>query len=109
MDLKLQLEVFFSCVILKLLQSQHGASYQQQEVAMEALVHFCRQKSFMAEMYANSDCDITCRNVFKDLANLLSKSAFPVNYPLSVISILALDGLIAVIQGMARLRIQLLF
>ncbi|XXG41214.1 hypothetical protein AAC387_Pa01g1726 [Persea americana] len=102
MDLKLQLEVFFSCVILKLAQSRHGASYQQQEVAMEALVDFCRQKSFMAEMYANLDCDITCRNVFEDLANLLSKSAFPVNCPLSVMHILALDGLIAVIQGMAE-------
>ncbi|KAF6162525.1 hypothetical protein GIB67_003071 [Kingdonia uniflora] len=45
---------------------RHGAFYQQQEVAMEALVDFCRQKTFMVEI------------------------------------ILALDGLIAVIQGMAE-------
>ncbi|XAR65224.1 hypothetical protein NMG60_11009270 [Bertholletia excelsa] len=101
-ELKLQLEAFFSCVILRLAQSRFGASYQQQEVAMEALVDFCRQKSFMVEMYANLDCDITCSNVFEDLANLLSKSAFPVNCPLSSMHILALDGLIAVIQGMAE-------
>ncbi|XP_042481829.1 ARF guanine-nucleotide exchange factor GNOM [Macadamia integrifolia] len=101
-ELKLQLEAFFSCVILRLAQSRHGASYHQQEVAMEALVDFCRQKTFMAEMYANFDCDITCSNAFEDLANLLSKSAFPVNYPLSAMHILALDGLIAVIQGMAE-------
>ncbi|KAJ4964654.1 hypothetical protein NE237_016503 [Protea cynaroides] len=101
-ELKLQLEAFFSCVILRLAQSRHGASYQQQEVAMEALVDFCRQRTFMVEMYANFDCDITCSNVFEDLANLLSKSAFPVNYPLSPMHILALDGLIAVIQGMAE-------
>ncbi|KNA10447.1 hypothetical protein SOVF_144260 [Spinacia oleracea] len=102
MDLKLQLEAFFSCVILRLAQSRYGASYQQQEAAMEALVDFCRQKTFMVEMYANLDCDITCSNVFEDLANLLSKSAFPVNCPLSSMHILALDGLIAVIQGMAE-------
>ncbi|CAO2829540.1 unnamed protein product [Amaranthus hypochondriacus] len=102
MELKLQLEAFFSCVILRLAQSRYGASYQQQEVAMEALVDFCRQKTFMVEMYANLDCDITCSNVFEDLANLLSKSAFPVNSPLSSMHILALDGLIAVIQGMAE-------
>ncbi|KAI3972306.1 hypothetical protein MKW92_000834 [Papaver armeniacum] len=102
MELKLQLEAFFNCVILRLAQSRHGASYQQQEVAMEALVDFCRQKSFMVEMYANLDCDITCSNAFEDLANLLSKSAFPVNCPLSGMHILALDGLIAVIQGMAE-------
>ncbi|XP_010268408.1 PREDICTED: ARF guanine-nucleotide exchange factor GNOM-like [Nelumbo nucifera] len=101
-ELKLQLEAFFSCVILRLAQSRHGASYQQQEVVMEALVDFCRQKTFMAEMYANFDCDITCSNVFEDLANLLSRSAFPVNCPLSAMHILALDGLIAVIQGMAE-------
>lgn len=101
-ELKLQLEAFFSCVILRLAQSRYGASYQQQEVAMEALVDFCRQKTFMVEMYANLDCDITCSNIFEDLANLLSKSAFPVNCPLSSMHILALDGLIAVIQGMAE-------
>ncbi|XP_039130653.1 ARF guanine-nucleotide exchange factor GNOM [Dioscorea cayenensis subsp. rotundata] len=100
-ELKLQLEAFFSCVILRLAQSRYGASYHQQEVAMEALVDFCRQKTFMPEMYANLDCDITCSNVFEDLANLLSKSAFPVNCPLSSMHVLALDGLIAVIQGMA--------
>ncbi|OIT05610.1 PREDICTED: ARF guanine-nucleotide exchange factor GNOM-like [Nicotiana attenuata] len=101
-ELKLQLEAFLSCVVLRLAQSRYGASYQQQEVAMEALVDFCRQKSFMVEMYANLDCDITCTNVFEELANLLSKSAFPVNSPLSAMNILALDGLIAVIQGMAE-------
>nr|KYP72640.1 Pattern formation protein EMB30 [Cajanus cajan] len=101
-ELKLQLEAFFSCVILRLAQSKYGASYQQQEVAMEALVDFCRQKTFMVEMYANFDCDITCSNVFEDIANLLSKSAFPVNSPLSSMHILALDGLIAVMQGMAE-------
>ncbi|XP_059624174.1 ARF guanine-nucleotide exchange factor GNOM-like [Cornus florida] len=101
-ELKLQLEAFFSCVILRLAQSRYGANYQQQEVAMEALVDFCRQKTFMVEMYANLDCDITCSNVFEDLANLLSKSAFPVNCPLSAMHILALDGLIAVVQGMAE-------
>ncbi|XP_028776157.1 ARF guanine-nucleotide exchange factor GNOM [Neltuma alba] len=101
-ELKLQLEAFFSCVILRLAQSRYGASYQQQEVAMEAVVDFCRQKTFMVDMYANFDCDITCSNVFEDLANLLSKSAFPVNCPLSSMHILALDGLIAVIQGMAE-------
>ncbi|KAF3774833.1 ARF guanine-nucleotide exchange factor GNOM [Nymphaea thermarum] len=101
-ELKLQLEAFFSCVVLRLTQSRYGATFQQQEVIMEALVDFCRQPNFMAEMYANLDCDITCSNVFEDLANLLSKSAFPVNCPLSAMHVLALEGLIAVIQGMAE-------
>ncbi|KAK2981488.1 hypothetical protein RJ640_002103 [Escallonia rubra] len=102
MKLKLQLEAFFSCVLLRIAQSKHGASYQQQEVAMETVVDLCRQQTFMVEMYANFDCDISCSNVFEDLASLLSKSTFPVNSPLSAMHVLALNGLIAVIHGMAE-------
>ncbi|GLJ15134.1 hypothetical protein SUGI_0247540 [Cryptomeria japonica] len=100
-ELKLQIEAFFTCVIIRLAQGKYGASYQQQEVAMEALVDFCRQPTFIFEMYANYDCEITCSNVFEDIGNLLSKNAFPVNSPLSAMHILALEGLIAVIHSMA--------
>ncbi|KAL6551575.1 hypothetical protein OROGR_007729 [Orobanche gracilis] len=100
--LKLQLEGFISSVLLRIAQSKYGASYQLQEVAMEALLDFCRQPMFVTELYANYDCDISCSNVFENLANLLSRSAFPVNSPLSAMNILALDGLIALVQGMAE-------
>ncbi|CAN8233076.1 unnamed protein product [Cochlearia groenlandica] len=101
-ELKVQLEAFFSCVLLRIAQSKHGSSYQQQEVAMEALVDLCRQHTFMSEVFANFDCDLTCSNVFEEVSNLLSKSAFPVNGPLSAMHILALDGLISMVQGMAE-------
>ncbi|KAG6551263.1 hypothetical protein Mapa_007189 [Marchantia paleacea] len=99
--LKLQIEAFFVYVVIRLAQGKYGAAYQQQEVAMEALVDFCRQPTFMAEMYANFDCDIICSNAFEDIGNLLSKSAFPVNCPLSAMHVLALEGLLAVIHSMA--------
>ncbi|KAF8746178.1 hypothetical protein HU200_013413 [Digitaria exilis] len=67
-ELKLQIEAFFSCVILRL---------------------------------ARVDMEL-CSNICEDLANLLSKSAFPVNSPLSALNVLASDGLIAVIQAMAE-------
>ncbi|KAK8957013.1 ARF guanine-nucleotide exchange factor GNOM [Platanthera zijinensis] len=102
MELKLQLEAFFSCVVLRLAEGKCGASYHQQEVALEALVDFCRQKDFMAEMYMNLDSDITCSNVFEEIINLLSRCAFPVNGPLSMMHALALEGLVAVIQGMSN-------
>ncbi|XP_076942827.1 ARF guanine-nucleotide exchange factor GNOM-like [Bidens hawaiensis] len=101
-ELKLQMEAFFSSVLMKIAVNKHGASYQQQEVAMETLVDLCRQPGFIHEVYANYDCDISCSNLFEDLANLLSKSAFPVNSPLSAIHVLALEGLIAMVSGMAE-------
>ncbi|EPS65079.1 hypothetical protein M569_09697, partial [Genlisea aurea] len=100
-ELKLQLEAFFSGVLLRVAQSKYGSSYQQQEVAMEALIDFCRQPIFAAELYANFDCDISCSDVFEGIGNLLSRSAFPVNNPLSAMNTLALDGLIALLQNMA--------
>ncbi|XP_031399588.1 ARF guanine-nucleotide exchange factor GNOM-like [Punica granatum] len=101
-ELKLQLEAFFSCVILRLAQGGNGHSYPQEEVAMEALVDFCRQKEFVIDMYVNLDCDVTCSNVFEDIVNLLSKSAIPEDSSLSSMHTLALDGLIAVIKGMTE-------
>jgi brefeldin A-resistance guanine nucleotide exchange factor 1 len=98
---KLQLEAFFSYVLIRLASGKYGATHQQQEVAMEALVDFCRQPTFMPEMYANFDCDITLSNTFEDLGNLLSKSAFPVNCPLSAMHVLALEGILAVVHSMA--------
>ncbi|MCO5591999.1 hypothetical protein L7F22_045992 [Adiantum nelumboides] len=99
--LKLQLESFFSCVIVRLAQGKHGGTYQQQEAAMELLVSFCRQPTFMAELYVNFDCNILCRNLYEELGSLLSKSAFPVNCPLSTLHVLSLEGLIAVIHCIA--------
>lgn len=101
-ELKLQLEAFFSCVILRLAQGGNGVSYPQQEVAMEALVDFCRQKDFVADMYVNLDCDVTCSDVFENIVNLLSRTAIPEDSSLSSMHILALDGLVAVIKRMAE-------
>jgi brefeldin A-resistance guanine nucleotide exchange factor 1 len=100
-QLKFQLEAFFSYVLIRLASGKNGATYQQQEVALEALVDLCRQPTFMPEMYANFDCDIALSNTFEDLGNLLSKSAFPVNCPLSATHVLALEGLLAVVRSMA--------
>lgn len=99
--LKLQLESFFSCVIIRLAKGKYGGTYQQQEAAMESLVSFCRQPTFMSELYVNFDCNILCSNLFEELGSLLSKSAFPVNCPLSTFHVLSLEGLIAVIHCFA--------
>ncbi|GJU07381.1 ARF guanine-nucleotide exchange factor GNOM-like protein [Tanacetum coccineum] len=102
MKLKLQLEAFFTNVLMRIAQNKHGAKYQLQEVAMETIVDLCRQPAFIYEMYANYDCDISCSNIFEDLVNLLSKSAFPVNSPLSATHVLALEGLVAMINGISE-------
>eukprot|EP00271_Cylindrocystis_brebissonii_P013215 TRINITY_DN32894_c0_g1_i1.p1 TRINITY_DN32894_c0_g1~~TRINITY_DN32894_c0_g1_i1.p1 ORF type:complete len:1612 (+),score=297.74 TRINITY_DN32894_c0_g1_i1:164-4837(+) len=100
--LKLQVEAFFAYVITRQVQGKYGAPYLQQEVVMEALVDFCRQPHALVEMYVNYDCDVTCNNTFEEIVNVLSKSAFPVNSPLSTLHVRALEGLIAIIQSIAE-------
>jgi brefeldin A-resistance guanine nucleotide exchange factor 1 len=56
----------------------------------------------MAAMYSLMDCDLECSNIFGELAKLLSMSAFPVDSSLSALNVLALDGLVAVIQAMEQ-------
>eukprot|EP00899_Mesostigma_viride_P015080 jgi/Mesvir1/23573/Mv18269-RA.2 len=101
--LKLQLEAFFLYALLRVAEGKgHNASYEQQEAAVEALVDLCRQPSFMTDMFINFDCDLYCRNVFEAMCNLLSKNSFPVNCPLSPVHLLSLEGLLAVVHGIAE-------
>ncbi|GAQ85003.1 GDP-GTP exchange factor [Klebsormidium nitens] len=95
--LKLQMAAFFENVVLRAAQG----GYHQQEAALEILQDFCRQPSFISEMYANADGDITCGNTFENLSNLLSKNAFPDKATLSALNLLSFEGLLAVVQCMA--------
>eukprot|EP00898_Chlorokybus_atmophyticus_P000253 jgi/Chlat1/1228/Chrsp115S01684 len=101
-QLKLQLEAFFTHVLLRVAEGKGAPSYEQQEAAIECIVDFCRQASFMSDMYSNLDCDLRFSNVFEDLFALLSKNAFPVNSPLSGIHLLSLEGLLAIVHSIAE-------
>ncbi|EPS71757.1 hypothetical protein M569_02992, partial [Genlisea aurea] len=98
--LKLQLEAFISGVLFRVAEGNYGSSYRLQEVAMEALVDFCRQPTFVSELYANYDCDLSCNDLFEGIADLLSRNAVPVSSQLSSVNILALDGLIVLLHSM---------
>jgi brefeldin A-resistance guanine nucleotide exchange factor 1 len=99
--LKLQLEAFLRGIILVLGDGRQVA-YEQQRVALEAIVDLCRQPAFMADMYANYDCSLEGGNMFEDICALLSKNAFPVNCPLSAVHLLSLEGLLAINRTVAQ-------
>jgi len=97
--LRLQLEAFISCVLLRIADGE-DVTYEQQEVALESLVALCMHPTFMVDMYANLDCSIDRANVFESVCNLLSKNAFPVNSPLASIHTLSLEGLLAIFSNL---------
>eukprot|EP00929_Paragymnodinium_shiwhaense_P105158 TRINITY_DN70072_c0_g1_i1.p1 TRINITY_DN70072_c0_g1~~TRINITY_DN70072_c0_g1_i1.p1 ORF type:complete len:1596 (-),score=442.89 TRINITY_DN70072_c0_g1_i1:249-5036(-) len=74
--LKVQLEIFFTSVHLKI-AGQAAATYEQRELALESLVEFCREPELMLEVYENYDCDVRCTNLFETLVKFLVTNSLP--------------------------------
>ncbi|XP_074381899.1 ARF guanine-nucleotide exchange factor GNL2-like [Apium graveolens] len=98
-SVRLQLEAFFSFVLLR--AASIGNAVQVQEVAIEGIINFCRQPTFIIEAYVNYDTHPTFRNVFQELGKLLCMHAFPANGPLTSLQIQAFEGLIIILQNIA--------
>lgn len=98
--IRLQLESFFAFVLFRV-SAAPGATTQLQEVALEAIINFCRQPTFVAEVYVNYDCDPLCHNVFEEIGKLLCKQSFPVAAPLTSLQIQAFEGLVIIIHNIA--------
>ncbi|XP_021276369.1 ARF guanine-nucleotide exchange factor GNL2 [Herrania umbratica] len=97
--IRLQLEAFFSQVLLKV--AALGASLQLQEVALEGIINFFRQPTFVIEAYVNYDCDPICRNVFEEVVKLLCKHAFPGTGPMTTLQVQAFEGLVIMIHNIS--------
>lgn len=103
--LKVQLEVFFNSIHLKIASeyedSQDPFVYQKSELALESIVDFCREPSLMLELYTNYDCDLHFANLFEALAKFLCKHAFPLHQNLIRLNELCLEGLLAIASAIS--------
>ncbi|KAK8550249.1 hypothetical protein V6N12_038968 [Hibiscus sabdariffa] len=95
--IRLQLEGFFTYVLLRI-AAPGGSSLQLQEVALEAIINFYRQPTFVIEAYVNYDCDPICQNIFEEVGKLLCKQAFPGSGPTTTLQVQAFEGLIIMIN-----------
>lgn len=99
--LKVQLEVFFTSVHLRIADSK-SAEPEQRELAFESLLEFSREPALMLDLYINYDCDVACTNLFETLCRCLCRNAVPEQGPLTSLHILSLEGVLAVLESMAR-------
>ncbi|CAL1359466.1 unnamed protein product [Linum trigynum] len=97
---RLQLEAFFKFVLLRVASA--GISAQLQEVAIEGIIDFCRQPTFIIEAYVNYDCDPVCINVFEETAKLLCKLSSPGASPSTSLQAQAFEGLVGIIHNIAE-------
>ncbi|PWA96690.1 GNOM-like 2 [Artemisia annua] len=99
-SIRLQLEAFFSFVLFKTLNQ--GYLVQLQELALEGIINFCRQPTFLIEMYINYDCDPLLNNVFEEIGKSLCKHAFlSGSNPPTSLQLQAFDGLMVLIHNIA--------
>ncbi|XP_047161324.1 ARF guanine-nucleotide exchange factor GNL2 [Vigna umbellata] len=98
-SIRFQLEAFFSYVLFRV--ASFGSTIALQEVAIEGIINFCRQPTFIVEAYANFDCDPSCRNVFEEIGRLLCKHSFALNGHVTSLHIQAFEGLLIMIHNIA--------
>jgi brefeldin A-resistance guanine nucleotide exchange factor 1 len=103
--LKVPLEIFLTSVHVRILESKQS-SEEQREVVLESLLEFCREPALMQDLYLNYDCDVQCTNLFNVIATSLSRMAGDpqddATKPLNVLNRLALEGILYVIDSIAR-------
>ena len=103
--LKVQLEVFFNSIHLKIAgnyeDTQDPALFQRSELALESLIDFCREPTLILELYSNYDCDMHFANLFETLAKFLCKHAFPLNKKINRLNELCTEGLQAIVTSIA--------
>eukprot|EP00439_Symbiodinium_sp_Y106_P032293 s1615_g3.t2 len=103
--LKVQLEIFFTSVHLKI-AGCGTATYEQRELALESLLEFCREPALMLELYENYDCDVRCTNLFETLVKFLVTGAAPpkegqARGAFNSLNKLALSGLLSILHSLS--------
>lgn len=56
----------------------------------------------MLDLYINYDCDVACTNLFEELCRCLCRNAIPDDQVLTSLHVLSLEGVLAVVENMAR-------
>lgn len=123
--LKVPLEVFLTSVHLRILDPTSSSTSEEREVALEGLLEFCQEPSLMQDIYLNYDCDVHCTNLYEAICSTLARVASQADRitdldkspldpiypnpvanglsqsPLNVLSRLAVEGILAVIESIA--------
>lgn len=71
--LKFQLESYLTRLTDMIVTDSVKVTFDQKEIALEAVVQLWRVPGLVTELYLNYDCDLYCSNLFEDITKLLSK------------------------------------
>ncbi|XP_072748156.1 Golgi-specific brefeldin A-resistance guanine nucleotide exchange factor 1 [Anoplolepis gracilipes] len=99
--LKFQLEHY----LIKLMEIVHSESnrisYEQRELALEAIVRLWRIPGLPAELYLNYDCGLYSTNLYEELMKMFSKNvSIHMTTSMYSMQLISLDAIIMLIAGM---------
>ena len=98
--LRVQLEVFFVSIHLRIADSA-SSSFQQKELVMESIVEFCKEPSLIVGLYRNYDSAVGYTDLYTDLCKFLTTVGTG-QAAGGRLSSLALEAMVAVLQSIAK-------
>ncbi|XP_015585956.1 Golgi-specific brefeldin A-resistance guanine nucleotide exchange factor 1 [Cephus cinctus] len=97
--LKFQMEHYITKLMELVNSDSNRISYEQRELALEALVRLWRIPGLPAELYLNYDCGLYSTNLYEDLTKLLTKNASALTGGMHSMQLISLDALLMLIVG----------
>ncbi|KZC11781.1 Golgi-specific brefeldin A-resistance guanine nucleotide exchange factor 1 [Dufourea novaeangliae] len=98
--LKFQMEHYITKLMEIVNSESNRISYDQRELALEAIVRLWRIPGLPAELYLNYDCGLYSTNLYEELMKLLSKNASALMGTMYSMQFISLDAIITLISGM---------
>ncbi|XP_031833133.2 sec7 domain-containing protein garz [Nomia melanderi] len=98
--LKFQMEHYITKLMEIVYSDSNRISYDQRELALEAIVRLWRIPGLPAELYLNYDCGLYSTNLYDELMKLLSKNASAIMGSMYSMQFISLDAIIMLISGM---------
>ncbi|XP_076680881.1 sec7 domain-containing protein garz [Andrena cerasifolii] len=98
--LKFQMERYVTKLMEIVNSDSNRISYDQRELALEAIVRLWRIPGLPAELYLNYDCGLYSTNLYEQLMKLLSKNASALMGNMYNMQFISLDAIFMLISGM---------
>lgn len=98
--LKFQLEHYITKLMEIVNSDSNRISYDQRELALEAIVRLWRIPGLPAELYLNYDCGLYSTNLYEELMKLLSKNASALMGSMHSMQFISLDAIFMLISEM---------
>ncbi|TMW59230.1 hypothetical protein Poli38472_007375 [Pythium oligandrum] len=72
--LKAEIEIFVTSIFLRILQSENS-SFEHKMLVLEVLNNICDDAQILGEIFLNYDCDWNTNDLFKQIVDVLAKTA----------------------------------